>query len=215
MDRGAWWATVHWVTKSQTGLSTHSTAQVPPDQAFPFLLSQHLQGPHPQATQAHTLVVLPEGQCSEGSWIGENLFIVSSFTSQQGWPSWQPEVMSVVWAAKCGGPLPSFLRKWGSVSISSVSFLLSARTHPHLLVFSQPLLYFFQVKVKVAQSCLTLCDRMDYTVRGILQARILEWVVVPFSRGYSQPRDGIQVAFIAGRFFTSWATREAQEYWSG
>ena len=59
MDRGAWQATVHWVTKSQT--------QVPPDQAFPLLLSQHLQGPHPQATQAHTLVVLPEGQCSEGS----------------------------------------------------------------------------------------------------------------------------------------------------
>ena len=43
------------------------------------------------------------------------------------------------------------------------------------------------VKVKVAQSCPTLCDPMDYTVRGILQARILEWVAVPFSRGSSQP----------------------------
>ena len=39
------------------------------------------------------------------------------------------------------------------------------------------------VKVKVTQSCLTLCDPMDYIVHGILQARILEWVVVPFSRG--------------------------------
>ena len=38
------------------------------------------------------------------------------------------------------------------------------------------------VKVKVAQSCPTLCDPMDYTVHGILQARILEWVVFPFSR---------------------------------
>ena len=38
---------------------------------------------------------------------------------------------------------------------------------------------------KVAQSCPTLCNPMDYTVRGILQARILEWVVVPFSRGSS------------------------------
>ena len=46
-----------------------------------------------------------------------------------------------------------------------------------------------QVKVKVAQSCLTLCDTMDYTVHGILQARILEWVAVPFFRGSSQPRD--------------------------
>ena len=44
-------------------------------------------------------------------------------------------------------------------------------------------------KVKVAQSCPTLCDPVNYTVYGILQARILEWVVIPFSRGFSQPRD--------------------------
>ena len=43
---------------------------------------------------------------------------------------------------------------------------------------------------------------------GILQARILEWVAVPFYRGSSQPRDQTQVSRIAGRFFTSWATRE-------
>ena len=41
--------------------------------------------------------------------------------------------------------------------------------------------------MKVTQSCLTLCDPMDYRVHGILQARILEWVAVPFSRGSSQP----------------------------
>ena len=52
-------------------------------------------------------------------------------------------------------------------------------------------------------------------VHGILQARILEWVAFPSSRGYSQPRDQTQVSRIAGRFFTSWAKREAQEYWSG
>ena len=44
-------------------------------------------------------------------------------------------------------------------------------------------------EVKVAQSCLTLCDPMDYAAHGILQARILEWVAFPFSRGSSQPRD--------------------------
>ena len=44
-------------------------------------------------------------------------------------------------------------------------------------------------EVKVAQLCLILCNPMDYTVHGILQARILEWVAVPFSRGSSQPRD--------------------------
>ena len=59
------------------------------------------------------------------------------------------------------------------------------------------------VKVKVTQSCLTLCDPVDYTVHGILQARILEWVAFPFPRGYSQPRDQTQVSCIAGRFFTS------------
>ena len=44
-------------------------------------------------------------------------------------------------------------------------------------------------KVKVTQSCLTLCDPTDYTVHGILQARILEWVADSFSRGSSQPRN--------------------------
>ena len=57
--------------------------------------------------------------------------------------------------------------------------------------------------VKVAQSCLALCQPMDYTVHGILQARILEWVVFPFSRGSSQPRDQTQASHIAGGFFTS------------
>ena len=56
---------------------------------------------------------------------------------------------------------------------------------------------------------------MDYTVHGILQARILVWVAIPFSSGSSQPRDQTQVSHVAGRFFTSWATREGQEYWSG
>ena len=60
--------------------------------------------------------------------------------------------------------------------------------------------------VKVAQSCSSLCDPMDYTVYGILQARILEWVAFPFSRVSSQPRDWTQVSCVAGGFFPSWAT---------
>ena len=62
--------------------------------------------------------------------------------------------------------------------------------------------------MKVTQSCLTLFDPIDYTVQGILKARILEWIAIPFSRGPSQPRDLTQVSRIAGSFFTSWATRE-------
>ena len=74
----------------------------------------------------------------------------------------------------------------------------------------------WKVKVKVTQLCPTLCDPMVYTVHGILQAIILEWVAFPFSRGSSySSRDRSQLSHIAGRFFASWATREAQEYWSG
>ena len=62
---------------------------------------------------------------------------------------------------------------------------------------------------KVTQLCPTLWDPMDYIVHGILQARILEWVAFLFFRGSSQPRDWTQVSCIAGRFYTSWATREA------
>ena len=81
------------------------------------------------------------------------------------------------------------------------------------------------VKVKVTQSCPnsvvsdSFCDPRDYTVHGILQAilqaRIVEWIAFPFSRRSSQPRDRTQVSRIAGGFFTSRATREAQKYWSG
>ena len=64
-----------------------------------------------------------------------------------------------------------------------------------------------KVKMKVTQLCLTLCNPMDYIVRGILQARILH-----FSRVSSQYRDQTQVSSIASRFLTSWATWESQEY---
>ena len=60
-----------------------------------------------------------------------------------------------------------------------------------------------ELKVKVAQSCLMVGDRMDYTVHGILQARILESVAFLYSRGYSQPRNQTQAFHIEGRFFTS------------
>ena len=50
---------------------------------------------------------------------------------------------------------------------------------------------------------------MDYTVHGILQATILEWAAILFSRGSSQPRDWTPVSLIVGGFFTNWASREA------
>ena len=61
----------------------------------------------------------------------------------------------------------------------------------------------WKVKVKIAQSCLTLCDPMDYAVHGILQARILEGVAYPFSRGFTRPRNRTGVSCTAGGFFTN------------
>ena len=72
-----------------------------------------------------------------------------------------------------------------------------------------------KVKVIVTHSCLTLCDPIDCSlpgssVHGILQARILEWVGVPFSKGSSLPGDQTWVSCTAARLFIIWATREAQ-----
>ena len=83
----------------------------------------------------------------------------------------------------------------------------------HLIKFVQ-IYFLWKRRCLVAQSGLTLCDPMDCSVpgssdNGVLQARILEWVAIPFSRGSSQPRDETWVSCIAGRFFTVWATREA------
>ena len=74
-------------------------------------------------------------------------------------------------------------------------------------------IYIYIMKVLVAQSCLTLCDPMDCSppgssVHGILQVRRLEWVAIPFSRGFSWPKDWTWVLHSAGRLFTDWATRE-------
>ena len=65
--------------------------------------------------------------------------------------------------------------------------------------------------VLVTQLCWTLCNPMDcsppgFSVQGILQARILEWTAIAFSRGTSQPRDRTLVSCFTGRFFTVWAT---------
>ena len=75
------------------------------------------------------------------------------------------------------------------------------------------------IKVKV-KSRPTLCDPLDcslpdFSVHGILQARILEWVAISLSRGSSRPRDRTQVSRIGGRHFNLWATREAQIFLYG
>ena len=73
---------------------------------------------------------------------------------------------------------------------------------------------------EVTQSCQTLCDPVDCSLpgsslHGILQARVLEWVAISFSRGSSWPRDRTPVSHIAGRHFNLWATREAPSHCLG
>ena len=98
---------------------------------------------------------------------------------------------------------------------------------PSLLMATSPLYVCecvsvsWKVKASVTQSCPTLCDPMDCSPPGssvhrILQARILEWVAIRFTRGSSWPRNRTWVSCIAGSFLTDWAMREAQidnSYW--
>ena len=103
-----------------------------------------------------------------------------------------------------------WLEYWESNELRSGGIPLGPRGR---LVFS-----IRSVKDKsVAQSCPTLCDPMDCSppgssVHGIFQARILEWVAISFSRGFSWPRDWTQASSVAGRRFTIWATKEAQVF---
>ena len=70
---------------------------------------------------------------------------------------------------------------------SRLTFQVEQSIPLHFPPYSSVYLKVLKVKRKVVQSCPTLCDPMDYTVHGILQARILEWVAVPFSRGLPSP----------------------------
>ena len=82
-----------------------------------------------------------------------------------------------------------------------------------LISLTVPVSIHLLMKVKVTQSVSDSLRPHNYTVHGIVQARILEWVAFPFSRGSSQHRDLTQVSSIAGRFFTSWSTRETLICW--
>ena len=117
-------------------------------------------------------------------------------------PKWQPLLICT---------FPSFLPSLKDIITVYPDAQVKASASSLIPSIFLPLMFDFckvyPVKVKVAQSCPTLCNPTDYTVHAILQARILEWVVFPFSTGSSQPRDQTQVSWIAGGFFTSWARR--------
>ena len=110
-----------------------------------------------------------------------------------------------------GSPVPGILQARTLESVAISSFRVSSQPRDNLQADSLPLSHLgsptyvikLKVKVKVTQSCPTLCNPMNYTVHGIFQARILEWVAFPFSRGSSQARNQTQVFRNAGALFTS------------
>ena len=112
---------------------------------------------------------------------------------------------------------PGWNRGWGrSPDLPAIAWNETLNTFPQEIqgLLSANRITECPSESEVAQSCPTLCDPMDYSlpgssVRGIFQARVLEWIAISFSRGSSQPRDWTQVSCIAGKCFTVWATTEA------
>ena len=99
-----------------------------------------------------------------------------------------------------------------SISSSVSLFLHLAQYLSHSRKTTNMCSYVININFSLCESCSVAsdpCDPMDYTVHGILQARIVEWVAFPFTGGSSQPRDRTQVFHTTGGFFTSWAIREA------
>ena len=130
-------------------------------------------------------------------------------------------LLATLWTAACQAPLSiGFSRQvyWSRLLFSSPGDLPDPGIKPKSLMSPELAGRFFTTgatweseKILVTQLCLTLCDPMDCSppassVHGILQARILEWVASPFSRGSSRLKDWTQVSCFAGRFFTIWAT---------
>ena len=103
----------------------------------------------------------------------------------------------------------TFLQKSSSKNYTSLHSFIWI----HESRYISNLYYFFKMTcMLVTQSCPTLWPQglPGSSLHGILQERILEWVAIPFSRGSSQLRDQTSVSHIAGRFFTTWATKEAR-----
>ena len=117
-------------------------------------------------------------------------------------------------------PLPPALRPWQSYLILFYLSVFICKMGIIIVILDRIFVNIIwdntcTVPLCVCVSCSVVSDSATpgslpgSSVLGILQARILEWVAIPFSRGSSQPRDQTQVFHIAGRFFIIWATREA------
>ena len=106
------------------------------------------------------------------------------------------------------------MKPWPELQAISSHTCLCHHTYMHIgisITMYECVYIYVRVKVLVTQLC--LCDPMDCSppgssICGILQAGILEWIAMPFSKGCSQPRDQTWVSHMAGKFFSIWATRK-------
>ena len=159
--------------------------------------SEWHQAPHPQHAFWDNIgtrwVILGHKMIGMNLYIYLEICLSSRFLSTVLW-SWMTQLVSMLSQNACCG--------WGAWC-NSLSFEVFPFSNKQLANRCR-------WKVKVAQSSPTLCNPTGHTVHGILQARILEWVAFPFSRGSSQTRDWTQISHIAGWFFTKWAISSVQ-----
>ena len=137
-------------------------------------------------------------------------------------PSWLKQAINVMVISVSMTPRIVFLNFGRVLSFSSQRDVrtvsnASLRSSNILILLLLMITLFVHVCVLVAQLCPTLCNPTNCTppgssVHGILQARILEWVAIPFSRGSSWPRDWTQVSCITGRFFPSEPPGKPQQW---
>ena len=137
-----------------------------------------------------------------------------------------PTLCNPIDSSPPGSPVPGILQartlEWVAIFFSNAwKWKVKVKSLSRIWLLAIPWTAAYQASLSMGfsrqeyWSGLPLPSPWPHIVHGILQVRILEWVAFSFSRGSSQPRDWTQVFCIAGGFFTSWATREAQEYWSG
>ena len=144
--------------------------------------------------KAYRILVSPPG-IEPGTWQWELRVLISRLPGNSRWVSLWTQIMFT----------ERFRLLWRTCGCSPPSL-------PTLMAHTEAVC--MCVCVLVTQSYPTLCDPMDCSlpgssVHGILQARILEWVAIPFSIGSSRSGHWIRVSHIAGRFFTIWASGEA------
>ena len=210
MDRGAWRATVHGVTKSWTPLN---------DQNFHFSFIYTQSKVFTDAVLASYEVLHFHDLSREQHW--EDSITLSPLLACQSTTDKFCHVTSncKCFQVICHEAFLSLMSKWAGVSPPACIWLHSFAgvllpdcyggrgTIQRSCFHDSDGSVCVCVRVCVAQSCPTLCNSMDCclpgsSVNGTLQARILEWVTIPFSRGSSQPSNLTWVSCIAHRFFT-------------